>query len=571
MDNGERQCCRMIRVRVALAVAACLVGLSWCEPAGRAQTSAPQAIPLAEAAQCESTKFLIGLRQQGLFYLQDEYMKAYAPSGAAEKAWYERETILSKALQAGSIESRVPLLGQADVAAAKAIEAEPDSPRSILWRADRAQTWYYLASRPLFEQTLFYGATSGVRRGLKESADRADQAYDQAIAAITGYLDQLADAQGDAVTAQVRQLNLNAFGLSRQLQFEHCWATLYRAFALDHGNVDQSLLAGQVVRSLQDQHLIQEADEPVPARAEALLMAAIASRLQTDWPAAQGYLVGAGRAVAAVPAAGAQSLEWVAFATGIERVRLQIDQGQFGQAIATIDQQRREVDSDSRFEPTVRLARKLSLAMLSFEANSLAADAAAAAKNRSAESAFSSQRFDAMTALAADAPDARQSIYQLIGDRLGDVSTVSGLAPFGKAIFAARWYRDRKFEQALAAADSLERDTAPKPDFLKQDAVYLKAVCQQELKRPMPAAQSYLQFARDFPQDKRASQAMLLGAVAAGQTAGRAGGRRNAGLAAGRGGHAAAVQLATGRAVPPGVAAAGCRGQSSRGPLRPCR
>ena len=240
-------------------------------------------------------------------------------------------------------------------------------------------------------------------------------------------------------------------------------------------------------------------------------MAAIASRLQTDWPAAQSYLAGVGKAVSAIPPGAAQSLEWVAFAAAIERVRLQIDQGQFVQAIATIDQQRKEVDADPRFDPTVRLARKLSLAMLSFEANSLAADAAAAAKNRSAETAFSSQRFDALAALAADAPDSRQSIYQLIGDRLGDVSTVAGLPPFGKAIFAARWYHDRKFEQALAAADSLERDTAQKPDFLKQDAVYLKAVCQQELKQPLPAAQAYVQFARDFPQDKRASQALLLG------------------------------------------------------------
>ena len=77
---------------------------------------------------------------------------------------------------------------------------------------------------------------------------------------------------------------------------------MHRALALNHGDVDQSLLAGQVIRSLQDQQLIQGPEEGVPAQAEAFLMAAIASRLQTDWPAAQGYLDSTDKAVA-VPAA----------------------------------------------------------------------------------------------------------------------------------------------------------------------------------------------------------------------------------------------------------------------------
>ena len=216
---GQRQRKRRSHVetvcaRTVLAFVVCLVALG-LHASARAQAPSSGALP--EASQCESTKFLIGLRQQGLFTLQEEYMKAYPPTGAAEKAWYERESILAKALEAGSIESRVPLLGQSDDAAGKAIEAEPDSPRSILWRADRAQTWYYLASRPLFEQVLFYGPSPGVRRGLKESADRADQAYDQAITAVTSYLDQLADAQNETLATQIRQLNLSVFGLSRQL------------------------------------------------------------------------------------------------------------------------------------------------------------------------------------------------------------------------------------------------------------------------------------------------------------------------------------------------------------------
>ncbi len=135
-----------------------------------------------------------------------------------------------------------------------------------------------------------------MRRGLKESAERGDRAYDDALTAVNAYLEQIAVPEGDENAAQTRQLDLNAFSLSRQLQFEHCWATLHRAVAMNRGDVDQALLAGQVIRSLQDQQLIQEPRDGTALQAEALLMAAIASRLQTDWPAARQYLDAAAQA-----------------------------------------------------------------------------------------------------------------------------------------------------------------------------------------------------------------------------------------------------------------------------------
>ncbi len=46
---------------------------------------------LPEASHFEVTKFLIGLRQQGLFDLQAAYMQSYPPAGDAEQAWYQRE------------------------------------------------------------------------------------------------------------------------------------------------------------------------------------------------------------------------------------------------------------------------------------------------------------------------------------------------------------------------------------------------------------------------------------------------------------------------------------------------
>ncbi len=468
--------------------------------------------PLSDGQPFEATKLLIGLRQQGLFYLQAEYRKTYPPPSDAQKSWYDREAILAQALQADTaIENRLPLLIQADAAADKAIEAEPNSPRSVLWRADRAQTWYYLAGRPLFEQVLFYGPTPSLRRALKEAADRGDQAYDQATTAVATYLDQLADVQEEAQATQARQLNISGFGLARQLQFEHAWVTLYRAFALNPTDVDRALLAGQVMRALQDQHLLQEPGEQTSAQLEAYLMAAIASRLQTDWPAALARQQAARRTAGAMPASALALVEWALFATTAEGVRLQIDQGQFQQAIASIDQQRTAIGSDPRLQPAVKLARALSLGMLNFEACSLAADAAAAEKNRAAQVAFANRRFEPLAVLANEAPDVRQSVYQLVADRLGEVASVVGLPPFAKAVFAARWIREKKFEPALAAAELLDGETAAKADFLNQDAILFKATCQQELKQTVPAAQSFVRFARTYPQDKRAAPALLSG------------------------------------------------------------
>lgn len=491
--------------------AALFVAVAGIASNAQAQSSSASSF-LPETAQCDVTKYLIGLRQQGLFYLQTEYMKAYPPRTPVEQAWFQREQTIAAALQADAIEKRLPLLVQADEAAARAIAAEPDSPRSILWRCDRAQTWYYLATRPLFEQVLFYGPSPSVRRGLKDAAGRGEQAYDEALTALEGYLDQLLGEPSGKVAAQIRQINLSAFSLSRQLQFEQGWVKLHRAMALGHGDVEQSLLAGQVIRSLQDQQLIQGYDEGVPAQTEAFLMAAIASRLQTDWPAAKRYLDAADKAVASLPGTvAAQSLQWVGVAAMIERIRLQIDQGQFEEAIVAIERRQREIDGDGGIDATVKLARRLSLAMLGFETCSLASDAAAARKDRAAQAAFANRRFDAVAAVAASAPDARQSIYEMVADRLPDMASVAGLPPFGKVVFAARWIRDRKFDQALAAVEALASDTGEKQSFIEQDAAFFKAVCLQELDQPVPATQAYLRFARDFPSDSRAPQALLAG------------------------------------------------------------
>lgn len=461
-------------------------------------------VPLAETPHFETTKFLIGLRQQGLFDLQTAYMEAYPPGSDAEKAWYERERKLAEAFAANvALEGRLDALKLADALAIKAIELESDSPRSVLWRIDRAQTWFYSACRPLFEQVLFYGRTASLKQNLKNTAGSAMAAYDEALASADAYLEQLSSPQGQS--AAVQRLNLNVLSMLRQLQFERCWVQLYKTMALDRTDIDQGLSAGKIIRSLQDLHLLDGSDTQGGLGAQSLLMAAMASRLQSDWPAAEQYLQKTEQALKA--SRQVQGLEWVQFAAQAERGRLLLDQGQFAKAADTLDSLRRSIESDASLDATVKVARGLSLAMLQFEAMSLAADAAAAKGDQAAGKTYSTQRFEALAKLAGDAPDYRQSVYQMVADRMGEVAGVSGLPAFGKAVFAAKWLNQKKFDQALAAAELLDRETAGGRDYLSQDAIYFKAVCLQNLKQIVPAAEAYLRLAKDYPQDKRARQA----------------------------------------------------------------
>lgn len=458
---------------------------------------------LPESRHFETTKFLIGLRQQGLFDLQAAYMQAYPPTSVAERAWYDREQKLGAAFRPDvPIENRLETLKAADADAVKAVASEADSPRSVLWRIDLAQTWFYGASRPLFEQVLFYGRTASLKQSLKLAASSAMAAYDEAMTSVDSYLEQLSNAHGQAPAVQ--HLNVNLMGMSQQIQFERCWAQLHLAMAMDRTDIDQGLLAGRIMRRLQDLHLLDPTDSSGGTAAQALLMAAMISRLQSDWPAAQDYLGRTDKALRSAAGAEAQGLEWVWFAAQVERGRLLLDQGQFSKAAGFLAALRKSIQDNSGLDATVKVARSLSLAMVQFEALSLAADAAAAKGDQNAQRTYAAQRFEAVAKLAGEAPGYRQTIYQMVADRMPDAAGVAGLPPFGKAVFAARWLTQKKYEPALAAAEALDRETASQKNYLNQDAIYFQAVCLQNLKRTIPAAQAYLRLARDYPQDKRA-------------------------------------------------------------------
>lgn len=485
-------------VRLALAV---LMALT----AATAAQSSPAVLP--EQSHFDATKFLIGLRQKGLFDLQAAYMQTYPPSGPAETAWYAHERKLAEAF--GStvpLEARLTPLKTADALALEAIEHEGDSPRAVLWRIDRAQTWFYGVGQPLFEQVLFYGRTPKLKQNLKEAAGLAVSAYDDAMTSIDAYLERLATPEG--ATPDVRRLNLSVLGMLQRLQFERCWAQLYQAIALDRTDLDQGLLAGGVIRSLQELHLLDGNDAQENMQAQSLLMAAIASRLSGDWPTADLYAQKTQRLLQSSQAAQTPEMAWVSFAAQVERGRLLLDQGRFTEAATELESIRRAIQGNPNLDATVKVARSLSLAMLQFEAMSLAADSAAAKGDLALQARYAQQRFDAVYRLAEDAFEYRSAIYQMVADRMGDVATVAGLPPFGKAVFANKWLNEKKYEQALAAAESLDRDTATAGNYLNRDAAYFKALCYQNLKHTVPAAEAWLRLARD-PKDSRAKQAAI--------------------------------------------------------------
>ncbi len=112
--------------------------------------------------------------------------------------------------------------------------------------------------------------------------------------------------------------------------------------------------------------------------------------------------------------------------------------------------------------------------------------------------------------LAADAPDYRQSIYQMVADRMGEVATVAGLPAFGKAVFAAKWMTEKKYEQALSAAESLDRQTASHAGYLNRDADLLQGGVSAESQADGAGCPGVSAAGSRLSDDKRAEQAAQL-------------------------------------------------------------
>jgi len=502
---------RIVRRNAWLLPGVCLVGVLACPaPAGGAAEPVPETAGPAEERHFERSKFLIGLRREGLFDLQAEYMRRYPPRNPAEQSWYQREQQLAEALKPDvPMDRRLEYFQRADAAAAKAIQAEPNSVRSLLWRADRAETWLEQAARPYFEQVLFFGPTESDTKKLRDCARRAAAAFDEAIAAVQAYLERLETGQGGALAREAERVGLNAYSMLRRLRFGRCWALLQQALGTDRTDVEQGLLVGEVLRCLQEAGLLERRSDQSGLRVQALFMAAVASRLQADWPSALSYLQKALQVLEALPEPQRRRLEWIGFAVQVERVRMLLDQGYAQRAMAAARNLQAWLDRQRGLTSELRFARRLSAAMLEFEAISLAATTAAAEGNLGRRDEYAARRFESLARLARDWPDYRRHIYRLVAERLGKVTEVAKLPAFGRVAYAADMLRQGKFAEALAAAQSVEQDTSAAAQRVRPDAIYFQAISLQRLGQAAAAAEAFWRLARDFPKDKRAKDALL--------------------------------------------------------------
>ncbi len=128
--------------------------------------------------------------------------------------------------------------------------------------ADRSGADVVLLGQPaaVSSRCCFYGRTPELKHNLKTAAGKAAGAYDDAMSSASRYLQRLSTPWGRS--SAVRRLNVNILGMSLQLQFERCWAQLQQAMAMDRTDIDQALLAGKIIRELEDQHLLEDSQTP---------------------------------------------------------------------------------------------------------------------------------------------------------------------------------------------------------------------------------------------------------------------------------------------------------------------
>jgi len=504
---------RTIPLIVSVAIPFALLALpstALCSDGSAANSAPASSASPPEERRFERTKFLIGLRRLGLWALQSDYMHAFPPRDDAERYWYEREKLLSRAMStSASLNEKLDAIRQADAFAARAIASEPNSVRSILWRLDRAQSLLYDAAGSLLERVFFLALGEPESSLLSQFASRAEQAIDDAIDSLKRYLDLLSQPDGARLALEADKLNLNAFRMMRDLQFDRAWAWFCQAIAMPSGSVQQGLILGKLTRFVEEGEGLPLGPAD-PCRARATFMKAVADRLLGDWPACSAGLSETVRILKKLPATQQKELEWLEFAVEVERIRLLLEQADFD---AAIRKARQLFSRDwAGLAQVVRFSRQLTAAVLLYESATRAAIDAGGLGDETRRREYLSTRFEALARVAVNWPEYRQQVLQITARKLPPEVKPHNLAPFGKLAFACMLVNGGKCPAAVPLLDSVRKRTQVGIDdiakMLHCEALYLEARCLRRLGKRMEAAGLLFEFARRYPTDARAKNAL---------------------------------------------------------------
>jgi len=492
-----------------------------------------------EAQRFNTAQFHDGLKKRGLTDLLALHLLEHPPGDPLDAALLARDVKLAESADPSrTIEQRRASLAQANELLGQLIDEYPDHKSVQAWRMELANSILYEQAEPYTSAFLFRAINTEQRAELRRLMAHAVEILEGLHADLSARYDALDDmpAREYDVLEGRGEVDRLESDLARS-DYMLAWSRFYLAAASGPGDPETAGRLGEVVDYLENRsNLLSIPHAETHFQAQAQLLAGMSFRELGRQVNARSHLQRAADTVDNVlDDRERRDLAWVALAARVELARSFCDVREFEAAVRAVDALRTYVAQQAPGDFSLALV----VALLDRTVHRAAADAAAATGMNAEADRLGDRALRDLRTLAQAEPTHRDEIYAVLYDTLGEQRDLPTLQPLERCAIVAgllgdaadvqgkiagllndgvssddprvqqiEQQRAELLDRAIAVADPM---TAPgyaiAPD-LRAEAVFNRAVAQQQRGLRFEAVRGFVQVAREHPQFARSPDAV---------------------------------------------------------------
>lgn len=489
-----------------------------CPAPGHLSAQPPDPGVPPEERRLDESIFRSGLKRRGLDELLELHLRDFPPRDVGSRLMMERDIKLAQFADASlPWPERRGAITEANRLLARLIELRANDPERLEWRLTLAKSLIHDEAEPYYSSILFRGGSRADREQLAALTGRALDLLTRLKTEIAGEFERI----DELTAAQFETLERNGViqrldNMGPEVDYRLLWALFYDALPRDSGDAArEQRLAGVLAGAAEIEGLLDTPHEQSRVQVQALLLLGMTHRRLGDRPAAREHLDRAVQTAEGLADVQQRAeVDWAVTLALADRIRVEIDAGEYDDALARIEQFNGRAAARSGDTFPLRLVAAL------LERDCFRARAAAAARQagqRAEAVRFRNAAWRPLARLAKREPQRRDEIYATINDVVGLDADPATLDPFEQCALIAGLLHEagpQNTEGPLQRAVTVGKGLLDKPGEIEADLVpevlYNTGVALFRLGRLLEAAEAFARIGREHPQYDRALQAATL-------------------------------------------------------------
>jgi len=359
---------RHLAVSLGLVLAFCIVRPAYGEEvmagSGTAEkTAATSADIPAEQKRLDTSTFRRGLKDRGLTELLELHLSDYPPKSLTARLRFHRELKLARyADLALPVDERLAALAEANRLLEQLFDASDDLMERLEWGIALARSLIYEEGEPYFSSILYRGGNSQDRRRLRQVTTRALRALDELRQQLVGEYERIDTMRVREFEALERSGYIEKVDkLAPQIDYLFLWTLFYDALSRSDADPARGEQLHRILELIsQSPGLLEIPHDESHVQLQGLLLTGMTYRLLNNHRAAREHfdraLLIADRLADPHEFA---DVHWAISLTHVERIRNEIEDCRFDQALELLQAFRLWISEDRDQDFGLRLVAAL--------------------------------------------------------------------------------------------------------------------------------------------------------------------------------------------------------------------